>query len=138
MTFDNLNSLFSYIERQVQETMKTDVADAVKRTMSRAVNTSVYDVYQPKRYKRRKDNGGLSDMDNYLVTEIPSGIEIVNDTPLDNGGNTPRLDELIVYGKGFQPFERDFYGETANELERTQEHIFALKVGLKNSGIDIY
>lgn len=138
MTFDDINSLLSYIERQVQDTMKTDVAQTVKQTMSKAVNSTVYNTYEPRYYKRRMSNGGLSDDENYTVTEIENGIEISNDTPLDNGSNTPRLDELIVYGKGFQPFERDFYGSTVNELERTQEHISALKVGLKDSGIDIY
>lgn len=138
MTFDNLNSLFSYIERQVQETMKTDVAQTVKQTMSKAVNSAVYNTYEPRYYKRRMSNGGLSDDENYSVTEIEKGIDISNDTPLDNGRNKPRLDEIIVYGYGRQPFERDFYKETLNELERTEEHKSALIYGLNVRGIDIY
>ena len=135
MTFNNLNDLFQYIERQAQDTMRNEVSETVKESMSQAVDSAVYDVYEPKYYTRR----GLNGKGNYTVEEIQNGIVISNDTPLDNGGNgnEPRLDDIICNGLGRQPFPRDFYYETENELLRTQAHKEALKRGLKNRGIDV-
>lgn len=136
MTFNNLNDLFRYIERQTQDTMRNEVAETVKDTMSKAVDSAVYNVYQSEYYTRRGLNGGLADKDNYTVEEIQNGIIVQNDTPLDNGNNIPRLDNIICNGLGRQPFPRDFYSETENELLRTQAHKEALKRGLRDRGVD--
>lgn len=135
-SFNNLNDLFSYIETEVQSTMENEVADMVKDKMSLSVHKTVYGTYQPKFYHRREYNGGLSDKDNISITLISGGIEIANDTPLDNGRHSPRLDAIIEYGQGKQPFPRPFYEDTydilaAGAFEET------LKTSLKNKGIDI-
>lgn len=137
MIFNNLTDLFRYIEHQAQDTMCNEVAETVKNTMSEAVDSAVYNVYQPEYYNRRGLNGGLADKDNYTVEEIQNGIVITNDTPLDNGDNEPRLDDIICNGLGRQPLPRDFYSETENELLRTQAHKGALKRGLRDRGIDV-
>lgn len=137
MTFDNINDLFKYVEKKTQDAMKTEVADTAKSAMSQAVNIDVYDVYDPVWYTRRGTNGGLSDTENYTVHEIQDGIEITNDTPLDNGGMSPRLDDIICNGLGKQPFPRDFYKETTDILERSDDLRAALKEGLKARGIDV-
>lgn len=137
MTFKNLNSLCRHIEKQIQDTMVNEVADTVKDNMTEAVHTSVYDAYSPQYYKRRMNNGGLSDTQNMEVTEIQNGISVHNAAPLDNGRNDYNLDEIIVYGLGNQPFERDFYAETAERLQENQEHTEALKQGLKKRGIEV-
>ena len=137
MTFNNINDLFRYIEHQAQDTMQNEVAETVKEAMSQAVDSAVYDVYQPEYYTRRGLNGGLADKGNYTVEEIQNGIIIQNDTPLDSGGNEPRLDDIICNGLGRQPFPRDFYSEAENELIRTQAHKEALKRGLRDRGIDV-
>lgn len=137
MTFKNLNSLCRHIEKQIQDTMVNEVADTVKDNMTEAVHTSVYDAYSPQYYNRRMNNGGLSDTHNMEVTEIKNGISVHNATPLDNGRNDYNLDEIIVYGLGNQPFERDFYAETAERLQENQEHMEALKQGLKKRGIEV-
>ena len=137
MTFKNLNSLCRHIEKQIQDTMVNEVADTVKDNMTEAVHTSVYDAYSPQYYNRRMNNGGLSDTQNMEVTEIQNGISVHNAAPLDNGRNDYNLDEIIVYGLGNQPFERDFYAETAERLQENQEHTEALKQGLKKRGIEV-
>lgn len=137
MTFKNLNSLCRHIEKQIQDTMVNEVADTVKDNMTEAVHTSVYDAYSPQYYNRRMNNGGLSDTQNMEVTEIQNGISVHNATPLDNGRNDYNLDEIIVYGLGNQPFERDFYAETTERLQENQEHTEALKQGLKKRGIEV-
>lgn len=137
MTFKNLNSLCRHIEKQIQDTMVNEVADTVKDNMAEAVHTSVYDAYSPQYYNRRMNNGGLSDTQNMEVSEIQNGISVHNAAPLDNGRNDYNLDEIIVYGLGNQPFERDFYAETAERLQENQEHTEALKQGLKKRGIEV-
>lgn len=137
MTFKNLNSLCRHIEKQIQDTMVNEVADTVKDNMTEAVHTSVYDAYSPQYYNRRMNNGGLSDTHNMEVTEIQNGISVHNAAPLDNGRNDYSLDDIIVYGLGNQPFERDFYAETADKLQENQEHTEALKQGLKKRGIEV-
>ena len=117
--------------------MVNEVADTVKDNMAEAVHTSVYDAYSPQYYNRRMNNGGLSDTQNMEVTEIQNGISVHNATPLDNGRNDYSLDEIIVYGLGNQPFERDFYAETAERFQENQEHTEALKQGLKKRGIEV-
>ncbi len=137
MTFNNLNDLFRYIDQQTQDTMRNEVAETAKDSMSKTVNSAVYGAYQPEYYRRRGLNGGLADKDNYTVEDIQNGIIITNNTPLDRGGNEPRLDDIICNGLGRQPFPRDFYSETENELLRTQAHKEALKRGLRDRGIDV-
>lgn len=137
MTFKNIKTLFKHIEEQVQDTMTNEVADAITDNMAEAVHTSVYDAYSPQYYNRRMNNGGLSDTQNMEVTEIQNGISVHNATPLDNGRNDYSLDDIIVYGLGNQPFERDFYAETAERLSENQEHTGALKQGLKKRGIEV-
>ncbi len=137
MTFKNIKTLFKHIEEQIQDTMTNEVADTVKDNMAEAIQTSVYDAYSPEYYKRRMNNGGLSDTQNMEVTEIQNGISVHNAASLDNGCNDYNLDEIIVYGLGNQPFERDFYAETAERLQENQEHTEALKQGLKKRGIEV-
>ena len=135
MKFDDLDDLFRYIEKQTQDVMKKEVADKAKQAMSEAVQSSVYDVYDPKYYTRRGKNGGLSDTNNYDVYEIPDGIEVVNNTPPDNGSSVD-LDDIICNGLGHQPFSRDFYKETIDILNRSDDLRAALKEGLKARGIN--
>lgn len=138
MTFKNIDSLFKHIENQVQDTMVNEVADAVKDNMAEAVQTSVYDAYNPMYYKRRMQNGGLIDKDNMEVTEIPNGIVVRDVAPLDNGYRKDfSLDEIIVNGWGNQPFERDFYSQCKENLEQNNDHVEALKQGLKKRGINV-
>ena len=135
MKYDNLDDLFRYIEKQTKDVMKKEVADEAKQSMSEAVQSSVYDVYAPKYYTRRGKNGGLADTDNYDVYEIPDGIEVVNNTPPDNGSSVD-LDDIICNGLGQQPFPRDFYKETIDTLNRSDDFRAALKEGLKARGIN--
>lgn len=137
MTFDNLNALFGYIERNIQNTLENEVSETVKDAVSQSVNTSVYAVYEPKYYIRRMDNGGLSDKNNYSVEPVQNGIVVRNDTPLDNGRMSPRLDEIVVLGLGNMPSPRDFYSEGERILQVTKAHVFALKQGLRDRGIEV-
>ena len=138
MNFNNLNQLFNYIDDQIQDTMRKEVADTVKDNMAEAVHTSVYSVYSPEYYNRRMNNGGLSDTHNMEVTEIQNGISIHDTASLDNGRSDYNLDDIIVnHGVLGYPQGRDFYSETWERLEKNKEHTNALKQGLKNRGIKV-
>lgn len=139
MTFKNLNELFAYIEKDIQDTMVNEVADEVKDEMVTAVETSVYRVYDPVQYNRRYGNGGLGARENMQVTEIPNGISVRDIAPLDNGRTDTgyMLDDIVVNGLGRMPFERDMYSECKEQLEITGNHKEALKQGLKNRGYKV-
>lgn len=137
MTFNNLNDLFKYIEKDIQDAMMNEVADEVKDEMVNAVDTSVYRVYDPVQYSRRYGNGGLGARENMQVTEIPDGISVRDIAPLDNGRTDYELDDIVVNGLGRMPFPRDFYSECKEQLEITGNHKEALKQGLKNRGYNV-
>ena len=137
MTFKNLNDLFKYIEKDIQQVMLDEVADEVKDEMVNAVETSVYRVYDPVQYSRRYGNGGLGARENMQVTEIPNGISVRDIAPLDNGRTDYELDDIVVNGLGRMPFPRDFYSECKEQLEITGDHKEALKQGLKRKGYDV-
>lgn len=137
MEFNDIDSLLKYIEENIQDTMLDDVAEVVKDEMSEAIQTSVYRVYQPKYYRRRYGDGGLGARENLEVEEIPDGISVKDVAPLDNHNPLYDLDDIIVNGLGMQPFDRDFYSETAESLKNTNNHTEALKQGLKKRGFKV-
>lgn len=147
-TFDNLDSLLAHVQKQIDDTMVDEVADAVVDTMKAEIQNTVYGVYQPHVYNRRFDNGGLLDENNIKVTPVKNEIEVKNVTPVNtaygySGSSSDLLDEIIVSGSGYtydnggaylKP--RDFYAETIMDLKLKGNHTTALKKGLKKRGID--
>lgn len=137
MTFKNLNDLMNYIEKDMRKTLENEVAETVKDNMTSAVDKTVYAAYTPKYYNRRMENGGLTDRGN-LDADVAGNVLTVRDiAPLDNGKMNYALDEIIVYGKGNQPFSRDFYGDTVERLENNGGHVEAMKNGLRKRGYKV-
>ena len=137
MTFKNLDTLMTHIEKDMQKVLKNEVAETVKENMKAAIDENVYDVFTPEFYNRRMENGGLADKDNMEAT-ISGNVLMVRDVaPLDNGRTDYELDRIIVEGLGKQPFPRDFYGGTAERLEDNGEHIKAMKDGLRKRGYTV-
>lgn len=135
--FDNLDSLFTHIQKDIQDTLNNEVAREVKETMSESVKSSVYDVYDPISYSRRFGKGGLMCKDNMKHIVKGDKLTVTNETPLDNQRTDYSLTGIIVYGKGRQPFPRDFIGDTKKRLEITGNHKEALKQGLKGKGYEV-
>lgn len=135
--FKDLNSLFKHIETQIQDTMTDEVAETVKENMAETIQANVYNAYMPQYYNRRFEDGGLLDQNNMEVTEIPDGISVRDVAPLDNKRTDYALDEIVVEGMGYMPWARDFYFDTADKLSANQEHVTALKQGLKRRGYDV-
>ena len=135
--FKDLNSLFKHIETQIQDTMTDEVAETVKENMAETIQANVYNAYMPQYYNRRMENGGLLDQNNMEVTEIPDGISVRDVAPLDNKRTDYALDEIVVESMGYMPWARDFYFDTTDKLSANQEHVTALKNGLKRRGYDV-
>ena len=143
-TFSSLKEMEKYIQDKINQSLKDDVAPVVKEIMSAEVQNTVYSVYEPKRYERRYDNGGLMSENNMKAIPIKDGvIAISNETPF-NGKNYSgkSLTEVVVTGEGYTydyPYEynqpRDFIEATREDLIQTQAHTKALINGLKKSGI---
>ncbi len=137
MTCKNLDDLFAHIKKDIQNTLEHEVAEEVKETMSQVVQTSVYDVYDPFVYTRRFNNGGLMSTKNMKSRVDKNTLTVANETPLDNGRTDYSLTDIIVNGLGRQPFPRDFISQTEENLDITQNHVWAMKQGLKNRGYDV-
>lgn len=137
MTFNNLNSLFNHIENDMQNTLENEVAETVEDDMLISIHNDVYGAYSPEYYKRRMENGGLSDRNN-LETSVHDGVLKVRDVaPLDNGRTDYALDEIIVKGWGKQPFPRNFYNRTEERLRDNGDHVEAMKDGLRKRGYKV-
>lgn len=142
--FNSIADLEAYINKQIQESLQTDVAQKVIDIAQDHVQTDVYDVYAPKEYTR---TGQLKQ--DFVATPIPNGIEIEN-TRSDGERYIP---EIIEYGhdKSEQGYEypayyptgdnfiqpRPFIENTVKELETGNIHVTELKKSLQNKGFNI-
>lgn len=114
MAARTLNELRRQITAALNETLRKEVVDVVKKTEQKHVQQDVYDAYpNPKRYDRREEDGGLKDPRNMAVTEYELGVDIDNKTSFNGGYDNMRskwyvpppnygneLEYLVEYGEG--------------------------------------
>lgn len=108
MDFDSIEELCNYLKNEeLPRILLTDVYDKVAEIEQESIDTEVYDVYNPRKYIRRKTEGGLQDKDN-IQPDVDLGgddltLEIINMTTVspdsDDYSQGTYLDELIEYGK---------------------------------------
>ena len=139
------------------------VSDSIKYTESDMVEQVVYDRYAPNSgepwiYERRKDKGGLADVDNmYHEAAQANGkvkMKVLNLTPPnpkfnDNNLKRGEVAHLVEGGDGAHGLKyhgsgdgeytdpRPFQEETVNQLLRDKEHVQALKTELKAMGLSV-
>lgn len=151
MAIKNLKQLEAAINKKIAKALQTEVAETAKRVMSETIKDVTYQQYSPTEYIRREDNNGLSDVRNMETTvQDDNTISIRNMTE----GNTsyPQsydglIDEIIVSGAGYtwegsqiygmQPYPRDFYADTVEELKNTNELTYAMYKGLQKQGLNV-
>lgn len=158
--FKTFKELETYLKTKIKDSLEHEVKSEIVETERRHIQTDVYDVYKPKMYKRRKDNGGLMDKENIIGTMISNDtLEIINNTP-PNPYGTPQervsvnkdLPMLVEGGDGVggnnfydfpsdekdatYMFPRPFTANTIEELSQTKAHVKAFKEGLKRNGIE--
>lgn len=137
MTFKNLDALMKHIQKDVQDTLKNEVAETTKSHMQEAIQTTVYDAYDPEHYTRRMGNGGLLDGDNIEAAVNGDTLTVRDVAPLDNGRTDYALDDIVIHGYGNQPFPRDYISTTEERLIKTNDHVEAMKQGLKKKGYNV-
>lgn len=147
MPVSSFDELFKKIEELLQEGLETDVVDAVIKQEQKDIQTYVYDVYTPRRYKRKKKMGGLQDPENFRVTPIPHGVQI---TSKRLGENTYHdlvdVSWIVYYGIGYSIPDVNNYGYgkprkfteyTRRALKAKNSHVTALSRFLKKRGIQV-
>ena len=104
-------NVIARLKRAIDESLETDVANAVKEEMSQKVHDEVYDAYAPLYPdSRREDRGGLSSVFNYDSRVEPGHLLIVeNNTPAQHPTALP-LTEIVEEGlkEYHMPFARPF------------------------------
>ena len=144
------------LQKAVNETLKTEVAEEVRDAEVAAIGATVYDAYgnndtnEPNFYERRYASGGLVDRSN-MPAEVSNGeLTVWNITPANpEYGNAGYFAGEIVmnggpynYPKGENTFgdfhnQRDFIGDTYDILKQTKWHVNGLKQGLIKQGFDV-
>lgn len=151
----------------VSDVMDTEVYETVKKTEKESLDQTVYRQYHPKWYKRRGDDGGLSDDSNIIRSTKSSGKTVIMDVknitqfkeynesnggrpyshPTANSGTG--LAELVEYGsangRGYEYGDesdtfrkpRPFTQTTVEWLESTGECKDALARGLIARGCSV-
>jgi len=151
--FADLSMLESHILNSISKAMQNEVADVVKKEESKQIK-KYYNMFTPKFYERRMDDGGLSDINN-MRTITPKinnhsvSMTIKNETagnPDYNESQTPtkNLAGIFYSGQGYnyhgvmsKYYERPRPAneDAIEELQRNKRHISALIEGLEKKGI---
>ncbi|MBD5589195.1 hypothetical protein [Clostridium botulinum] len=156
MDFNSLEELYRYAKVAHEETAINETQEAIKEVESKVIDEVVYSVYEPKKYIRRYQGGGLGDTKNMVVKTVKHGntidINLTNETPInppdDGFVRNYRLDVAVTKG-GMMPYyeygdegeeyvkPRPFNEKTEERLHITKEHEKAYKNAMKAKGIDI-
>ncbi len=161
-TFTTIESLEQYLKSTIVNSLEGEVAKKVKQVESKNVTETVYNAYNPIKYKQRKNRGGLSDVRNMTsrVDKQDMVLTVENDTevnPLHHNDfpnysddddslfrnaypSSYGLAEIIENGTsgGLLPAynpPRPFTQNTIEDLSQNRQHITAMKKGLKSQGV---
>jgi len=94
MLLEEFNKWREQLEMDIDNVLETDVADTLTQHVLESVRQNVYDVYEPKEYVRRKQNGGLLDRENYHATAFDNVLALTNATR-DNGYSREQDREIV-------------------------------------------
>lgn len=148
MQFNSMAELAKYVNEKAQNALLREVAETVKEVMHEEVHRTVYDVYEPKKYVRLGDSGGLSDVTNMDSALLPDGTLVVRD---DRDNRTDAtysgfrdVAMIVESGQGYQhkvpsvlTDGRSFTELTEEELAINKQHVQAMKAGLIRQGLDV-
>ena len=151
--FKDMKTLMNYVQKKVDLSLQNEVFKAVRDVEIEHIESDVYAEYpNPIDYERRKDDGGLTDLDNYECV-VNNGTMYMTNTTNSNdeyGTEKENLIGLIEYGdnRGYGRYDfpeeekkrknkrykylkpRPFIQNTREDLEENKQHLFALKKGL--------
>lgn len=151
-SFDNFDDLFGFIENAVEDSLKKEVANKTKKTLSKQAHETVYShPYDVNLYRRKKNRGGLSDtslMSSNVTKKGNHQTLAVRSEREDKGRDVARI---VEYGMGYNwhesryaimeregiPIPRPFHYEAFKEMESTLSHVQAMIDGLNRQGIRV-
>ena len=162
--FKSVKDLEKYLKKQVEDTLYKDVGEMVQDVQSIEIEKTVYSVYDPIMYDRRRESGGLKDKNNMRKHIHRRGdsviLKVINETKPSRGihskigGSNYRLAELIEFGHGYSDGmqydwvknrrgdaykylkPRPFTERTINEIKNKKLHSKYMQQGLNQRGID--
>ena len=144
--FKNLNDLYSYIEKQIRSSLKSEVANTAVETMRKNIQSEVYDVYEPKEYQRtyelmKKIEVGQKDDDTIFVENVRYDNWI--DPATGDIYSNRHVAYIVETGEGYM-YDFPYYGvprpfteATRKELASSSKLNKAMEKGLKNRGLDV-
>lgn len=147
--FRKLSDLFKHIEKKSNEVLQNseEVKDVMIEETVQQIETNVYEAYKSPAanpYQRKKDEGGLTDPENFDYQPAPNGVLFFS-TRYDK--DTDTYIPAVLAGK--QPYSipdrwgygyeepRYFITPTVEELLQNNRHIIAFKESMKKSGFKI-
>lgn len=138
--YKDVNALLRGIQKDIGETLKSTVAKEVKSVMKDEIEKEVYIKYNPRKYKREMDDGGLTDEDNINVQLIDETTLVVESSRYDG---TRNVSEIVETGKGYMynfPYAgvpRPFTESTIERIQSEEIHMRTLKDGLIHKGYEV-
>lgn len=127
MEFESIDDLYKFLHEDLERALVEDVAPQVKMLEQEVIDEVVYDVYEPKYYKRRYDYKGLSDLRSMEESIEVSGDEIVlsieNVTETVNKFEGRTLDDIIENGVKKGGDEIPPYAKPRRFTEETQRRV---------------
>jgi hypothetical protein len=148
-TFNNLKDLEKYLQAKINESLKSDVADAVCDELESSA-LEMLSEYEPLVYERRSSSnslgsGGIADKNTMSSELISSGVLIVTPKAERNmdfskypgwGYDTNKsLAENLIEGYGNRQYPwnqpRDFIEDTRENLRKNKNHVEAMRDGLE-------
>lgn len=149
-SYDDIDKLLSDIKADIEDTLKDEVLNEVKRIELEHVRDDVFGAYAPKIYQRR-NSMGIDDPDNIVGEVYDMRLEVDNETRFCDDYGTYNhgigLSDLINDGSTTHGYFYDYPGEfnsprpfidnTIDEIDRTDDVENALAKGLKRRKYDI-
>lgn len=96
---DELAKISAKLDADIGTVMTTIVADQAKWTLQRAVETEVYEKYDPLVYRRKGDEGGLADKDLMEARYDPAEMLLEVQSIREDGGRL--IAPIVESGKGY-------------------------------------
>lgn len=135
--YRSVTALFNYLQRQVNNSMETDVAEVVVDVVKQHVEIDVYNAYEPKDYQRE-----FQLLNNVKSQVISEGTIEINDIRTDGDKN---VTQIVEYGKGYtwrgnldeRIGPRPFIENSRMDIIQNKTHVNALKQSLTNKGLQV-
>lgn len=135
--YRDLNALFNYLQKQINNTMENQVAEEVVNVVKGHVESDVYEAYQPKSYQREYQL-----LNNVKSTLINNGTIEINDIRMDGEKN---VTQIVEYGSGYTWHgnldetigPRPFIENSIDDLSMNKQHVEALKKALISKGLQV-